>query len=95
MSSRQRASEMQNAAIAAIQAAYAKEADIYQRLTELRPDDPSLLLTLGQVEYFSGDTPAAIAAYERFLELAPDDPSASLVKQELKRLKSAVPQGTG
>ena len=54
------------------------------------------MLTLGQVEYFSGDTNAAIAAYERFLELAPDDPSASLVKQELKRLQSAaVPQGTG
>ena len=91
----QQASEMQSAAIAAIQAAYAKEADIYQRLTALRPDDSSLLLTLGQVEYFSGDTPAAIAAYERFLELAPDDPSAPLVKEELKRLKSAVPQGTG
>ena len=53
------------------------------------------MLTLGQVEYFSGDTKAAIAAYKRFLELAPDDPSAPLVKQELKRLKSAVPQGTG
>jgi len=91
----QRASEEQNVAIAAIQAAYTKEADIYQRLIKLRPDDPTLLLTLGQVEYFSGDTNAAIAAYERFLELAPDDPSASLVKQELKRLKSAAPQGTG
>ena len=92
----QRASEVQNAAIAAITAAYAKEADIYQQLVKLRPDEASLLLTLGQVEYFSGDTNAAIVAYERFLELAPDDPSASLVKQELKRLKSAaVPQGTG
>ena len=92
----QRASEVQNAAIAAITAAYTKEADIYQQLIELRPDEPSLLLTLGQVEYFSGDTNAAIAAYKRFLELAPDDPSASLVKQELKRLQSAaVPQGTG
>jgi tetratricopeptide (TPR) repeat protein len=91
----QRASEEQNVAIAAIQAAYTKEADIYQQLIKLRPDDPTLLLTLGQVEYFSGDTNAAIAAYERFLELAPDDPSASLVRQELKRLKSAVPQGTG
>jgi tetratricopeptide (TPR) repeat protein len=92
----QRASEVQNAAIAAITAAYTKEADIYQQLIELRPDEPSLLLTLGQVEYFSGDTNAAIVAYKRFLELAPDDPSASLVKQELKRLQSAaVPQGTG
>jgi len=53
------------------------------------------LLTLGQVEYFSGDTGAAITAYQHFLELAPDDPSAPLVKQELKRLTSAVPQGTG
>ena len=66
-----------------------------QRLIKLRPDDPSLLLTLGQVEYFSGDTGAAITAYQHFLELAPDDPSAPLVKQELKRLTSAVPQGTG
>ncbi len=52
---------MPNAAIAAITAAYTKEADIYQQLIELRPDEPSLLLTLGQVEYFSGDTDAAIA----------------------------------
>lgn len=91
----QQSSELQNRAIAAITAAYTKEADVYQRLIKLRPDDPSLLLTLGQVEYFSGDTNAAVAAYERFLELAPDDPSAPLVKQELKRLKTAVPQGTG
>jgi len=91
----QQASAQQSAAIAAIQAAYTKEADVFQRLTKLRPDDSSLLLTLGQVEYFSGDTTAAIAAYERFLELAPDDPSAPLVKQELKRLQGAAPQGTG
>ncbi|MGI8606035.1 MAG: tetratricopeptide repeat protein [Gaiellaceae bacterium] len=91
----QQASELQSVAIAAIQAAYTKEADVYQRLIELRPDDPSLFLTLGQVEYFSGDNTAAIEAYERFLELAPDDPSVPLVKQELERLQSAAPQGTG
>lgn len=91
----QQASELQSVAIAAIQAAYTKEAEVYQRLTKLRPDDSTLLLTLGQVEYFSGDTAAAIAAYERFLALAPDDPSAPLVKQELKRLQGAAPQGTG
>ncbi len=63
------------------------EADIYERLSTLLPDEPVIFLQLGQASFASGDTPAAIAAWERFLELAPDDASAPLIQQQLELLK--------
>jgi tetratricopeptide (TPR) repeat protein len=63
------------------------EADIYERLSSLLPDEPVIFLQLGQASFAAGDTPAAIAAWERFLELAPDDASAPLIQQQLELLK--------
>jgi tetratricopeptide (TPR) repeat protein len=68
------------------------EADVYERLSTLLPDEPVIFLQLGQASFASGDTEAAIAAWERFLELAPDDASAPLVQQQLELLKG---QGNG
>jgi tetratricopeptide (TPR) repeat protein len=69
-----------------------QEADVYQRLSTLLPDEPVVFLQLGQASFAAGDTKAAIAAWERFLELAPDDASAPLVQQQLELLKD---QGNG
>jgi tetratricopeptide (TPR) repeat protein len=68
------------------------EADVYERLSVLLPDEAVIFLQLGQASFASGDTEAAIKAWERFLELAPDDSSAPLIRQQLELLKG---QGNG
>jgi tetratricopeptide (TPR) repeat protein len=83
-----RSTEAQSRALEASQ----NEADAYERLSTLLPDEPVVFLQLGQASFASGDTEAAIAAWERFLELAPDDASAPLVEQQLQLLKA---QGNG
>jgi tetratricopeptide (TPR) repeat protein len=83
-----RSSEAQGRALEASR----NEAEVYERLSTLLPDEPVIFLQLGQASFASGDTEAAIAAWERFLELAPDDASAPLVQQQLELLKS---QGNG
>lgn len=64
--------------------------DAYKRLVELEPDDPNTQLELAQAAQQTGDVTTAIAAYERFLELAPDDPSASVVRDQLKQLRTGA-----
>jgi tetratricopeptide (TPR) repeat protein len=67
--------------------------DAYERLAELQPQDPNVQLELAQAAQQTGDATTAIAAYERFLELAPDDPNASIVRDQLKRLRTAQSGG--
>src|SRR5206468_1105886 len=66
------------------QNAYREAAKVYDQLTRLAPDDPSVFLQLGVASRSAQDLPSAIAAYRQFLALAPDDASAPLVKQQLK-----------
>jgi regulator of sirC expression with transglutaminase-like and TPR domain len=61
---------------------------VYQQLTLLTPQDPSVFLQLGVASESAQDYTSAIAAYDQFLKLAPDDASAPLVKQQLKILKA-------
>jgi tetratricopeptide (TPR) repeat protein len=68
------------------------EAEVYERLSVLLPDEAVIFLQLGQASFAAGDTQAAIGAWERFLELAPDDSSAPLIRQQLELLKG---QGNG
>ena len=75
-----------NSANQQAQNAYREAAGVYQQLTLLTPDDPSVFLQLGVASQSAADYPSAIAAYRQFLALAPDDASAPLVKQELKIL---------
>ena len=77
-----------NAANLRAQNAYREAAKVYEQLTLLTPDDPSVFLQLGVASQSAADYPSAIAAYRRFLALAPDDASAPLVKQELKILEA-------
>lgn len=78
-----RSSEAQGRALEAAR----NEADVYERLSVLLPDEAGIFLQLGQASFASGDTQAAIKAWERFLELAPDDSSAPLIRQQLELLK--------
>jgi len=83
-----------NAANLRAQSAYRQSANVYEQLTLLTPDDPSVFLQLGVASQNAADFQSAIAAYERFLKLAPDDASAPLVKQELKILKAQAQAGS-
>ena len=83
-----RSSEAQTRALEAAR----NEADVYERLSVLLPDEAGIFLQLGQASFAAGDTDGAIKALERFLELAPDDSSAPLVRQQLDLLKG---QGNG
>jgi tetratricopeptide (TPR) repeat protein len=76
------------------QNAYREAASVYQDLTLLTPNDPSVFLQLGVTSQSANDVKSAIAAYEKFLELAPDDASAPLVKQQLKILKAQQKAGS-
>jgi tetratricopeptide (TPR) repeat protein len=89
-------SELANARSSEAQArafeASRNEADVYERLSVLLPDEAVIFLQLGQASFASGDTQGAIKAWKRFLKLAPDDSSAPLIRQQLELLKG---QGNG
>jgi tetratricopeptide (TPR) repeat protein len=72
------------------QQASAQQQDVYERLTELVPQDPSLYLSLGLAAQAARDYQAAIDAYREFLALAPNDPTADQVKAQIKLLEQAL-----
>ena len=79
------------------QQAAAQQQEVYERLTALLPEDPTLQLSLGLAAQEARDYEAAIEAFREFLALAPNDPSAEQVKAQIKILKqvlegSALPQ---
>jgi regulator of sirC expression with transglutaminase-like and TPR domain len=74
---------------------YGQQAAVYERISELTPDDPQIFLQVGQAATQADQTERAVAAFERFLELAPDDPSAGAVKEQLEFLRSDVETRTG
>jgi tetratricopeptide (TPR) repeat protein len=76
------------------QQASAHEQKVYEQLTLLIPDDPSVFLSLGFAAQQANDIKSAVAAYEQFLKRAPDDPSAATVKQQLQFLKAQLKAGS-
>ena len=76
------------------QNAYREAASVYQDLTLLTPDDPSIFLQLGVASQSANNIKSAIAAYRQFLGLAPDDASAPLVKRQLKILVAQQKAGS-
>jgi tetratricopeptide (TPR) repeat protein len=74
---------------------YAKQADAWERLTKLQPEEANHYLQLGQATYFAGATDEAITAWEKFLELAPDDANAPLVRRQLRTLRQNAPPDSG
>jgi tetratricopeptide (TPR) repeat protein len=75
--------------IQAMQEAFRKAQETYQRIVVLRPEDAPTQLELADAALNAGDTQVAIGAYKRFLELAPDDPQAPLVEEQIKRLEGS------
>lgn len=85
-----------NELVVAARTTYVEQADAWEKLTKLQPNEPSHFLQLGQAEFFSGSTTEAIAAWKQFLKLAPDDPNAPLVRRQIRALEqSAAPSGGG
>ena len=78
------------AAEAEAQQAAAQQQEVYERLTTLIPEDPSLFLSLGLAAQEARDYQAAIDAFREFLALAPNDPSAEQVKAQIKLLEQAL-----
>jgi tetratricopeptide (TPR) repeat protein len=72
------------------QLAFAREQKVFEQLTLLIPDDPSVFLSLGFAAQQANDIKSAVAAYEKFLKLAPNDPTAPTVKQQLQFLKAQL-----
>jgi tetratricopeptide (TPR) repeat protein len=76
------------------QQAFAREQKVFEQLTLLVPDDPSIFLSLGFAAQQANDVKSAVAAYEQFLKLAPNDPTAPQVKQQLQFLKAQLKTGS-
>ena len=76
------------------QQAFAREEKVFEQLTLLVPDDPSIFLSLGFAAQQANDVKSAVAAYEQFLKLAPNDPTAAQVKQQLQFLKAQLKTGS-
>jgi tetratricopeptide (TPR) repeat protein len=79
-----------NAAGAQAQAAASSQQKVYESLTKLVPEDPSLQLSLGIAAQQAGDYQTAVKAYKQFVSLAPNDPSVREVKSRIKLLESLV-----
>ncbi len=75
------------AAASEIQTASAQAVEMYRKITELQPNDPTVQLELAQAAQSANDIATTIAAYEAFLKLAPNDPTATEVRRILKQLK--------
>jgi tetratricopeptide (TPR) repeat protein len=86
----QQANARASAAQSRAQSAYAHEQKVYESLTLLIPDDPSIFLSLGISAQQAADYQSALAAYKQFLTLAPNDPSAPQVKQQVALLEQTL-----
>lgn len=96
----QQANARASAAASRASSAAGSQQRVYEQLTLLIPDDPSIFLSLGIAAQEANDAESAIAAYQKFLGLAPNDPSAAQVKQQIEFLKqqlkaNPLPQQSG
>lgn len=86
----QQANARASAAASRASSAAGSQQRVYEQLTLLIPDDPSIFLSLGIAAQEANDAESAIAAYQKFLGLAPNDPSAAQVKQQIEFLKQQL-----
>jgi tetratricopeptide (TPR) repeat protein len=74
-------------ALSEAQSAAASSVEMYRRIADASPNDPSVQLELAQAAEGANDAATAIQAYEKFLRLAPEDPTAPEVRRILKDLR--------
>jgi tetratricopeptide (TPR) repeat protein len=86
----QQANARASAAASRASSAAGSQQRVYEQLTLLIPDDPSIFLSLGIAAQEANDAESAIAAYQTFLSLTPNDPSAAQVKQQIEFLKQQL-----
>ncbi len=86
---RQKATTAYTNALIAGQAAATNEADTWDKLIALQPDEPSFILALAQAATQANDVNRAVDAYEAFLKASPDDPNEAQIKDIIKQLKAA------
>jgi tetratricopeptide (TPR) repeat protein len=82
-------SEYTNALIKG-QAAFTNEADTWDKLIALKPDEKSFYLSLAQAAQQANDLNRAVKAYEAYLVASPDDPNEAQIKDAIKQLKAAL-----
>ncbi len=82
-----------SAAASEIQTASAQAVEMYRKITELHPTDPTVQLELAQAAQSANDTATVIAAYKAYLKLAPDDPTAPQVRRILKQYEKFSQSG--
>lgn len=71
------------------QEAAKNEADTWDKLVALQPDEPSFLLELARASTQANDPNRAVKAYEAYLAASPDDPNEAQIKDIIKQLKAA------
>jgi tetratricopeptide (TPR) repeat protein len=67
--------------------AHSKEAEIWESLTKLEPQNTDFLQSLGVAKAQSGDLDGSIATFKKVLEISPDDPNADRIKDIIKQLE--------
>lgn len=72
------------------QAAFAKEADTWEKLIKLQPAERSFYLELARAAQQANDLNRAVKAYEDYLVASPDDPNEKQIKDAIKQLKDAL-----
>jgi tetratricopeptide (TPR) repeat protein len=64
-----------------------QEADTWEMLTKLEPEEAAFFADLGRAATSAQDWPRAIRAYRRYLQLAPDAADAPQVRQLIQQLR--------
>ena len=90
---RQQSTQEYTAAFSAAQAAHAKEAEVWKKLTRANPEEASYFFELGRASQQSGDFKGAATAYERYLRLSPDATDADQIRALVKELKKQAARG--
>jgi cytochrome c-type biogenesis protein CcmH/NrfG len=94
----QQTTQAYSTAFGEAQAAYAKEAGIWERLTKLDAENETFFYELGRSAQQANDPARAIKGFEGYLELTPDATNAKQIRQivkELKKQQAAGPVGGG
>jgi predicted Zn-dependent protease len=86
---RQEATTAYSTALIKGQEAATNEADTWDKLIALQPDEPSFQLELARAATQANDVNRAIDAYEAYLKASPDDPNEEQIRDIIKQLKEA------